>query len=285
VAFGAVVTAQTLEALAYLHAKGVIHRDLSPDNIMVMRGDDGQPLVKLIDLGIAKLVESEHNLTAAGSFIGKVRYASPELFRTKEGIRIDHRSDLYSMGLVVYELLTGVHPMGETDVSGYIAGHLFNAPEPFASSDPKERIPSDFRHAILRALAKAPDNRFSSARGFRRRAAGPCRPDGRWTNPSWTICWKPVDRPPRSLATTAPSPPRASAAAIPDRRSTDLRALTRPGGPGHPAPGGADPVPWRTRAFAPPDRPRTANAPSSWTAHPRVARAGVSGRWRSPPPS
>jgi serine/threonine protein kinase len=166
VAFGAVVTAQTLEALAYLHAKGVIHRDLSPDNIMVMRGDDGQPLVKLIDLGIAKLVESEHNLTAAGSFIGKVRYASPELFRTKEGIRIDHRSDLYSMGLVVYELLTGVHPMGETDVSGYIAGHLFNAPEPFASSDPKERIPSDFRHAILRALAKAPDNRFSSARDF-----------------------------------------------------------------------------------------------------------------------
>ena len=165
-AFTVEVVRQVLEALAYLHDKGVIHRDLSPDNIMVRQADGGGVTAKLIDLGIAKLVGSDTGLTAEGSFIGKVRYASPELFKTKEGVRVDPQSDLYSMGIVLYELLTGKHPFGNTDVSGYIAGHLFNPPEPFRISDPERRVPPDLRAVTLRTLAKEPNERPSDARAL-----------------------------------------------------------------------------------------------------------------------
>ncbi len=165
-AFNIEVIRQVLDALAYLHDKGVIHRDLSPDNVMVQQADKGQVTAKLIDLGIAKLVGAETGLTAEGSFIGKVRYASPELFKNKEGIIIDAKSDLYSIGIVLYEMLTGKHPFGNTDVSGYIAGHLFNPPEPFRTSDPERKIPTDLRAVTMHALAKDPDRRPSDAATF-----------------------------------------------------------------------------------------------------------------------
>ncbi len=163
VAFVLEVACQVLDALAYLHGKGIIHRDLSPDNIMVTRDDGGAPLAKLIDLGIAKLVEADSTLTAAGSFIGKVRYASPEWFRKELRDTADQRSDIYSFGVVLYELLTGRHPFGERDVSGFIAGHLFHDPEPFSVSDPEGRIPAELRALIRETLAKSPDERPPSA--------------------------------------------------------------------------------------------------------------------------
>jgi len=162
------VACQTLDALEYLHKKGVIHRDLSPDNIMVTQDKEGKPVAKLIDLGIAKLVESESNLTAQGSFIGKVRYSSPELFKTQEGARIDIQSDLYAMGLVLYEVLTGKHPMGDNDVSGYIAAHLFKAPASFDETDPEHNVPDGVRESIFRSLAKEPGERQANAGEFRR---------------------------------------------------------------------------------------------------------------------
>ncbi len=161
------VICQALDALHYLHQKGVIHRDLSPDNIMVTRDEEGKPVAKLIDLGIAKLVESESSLTAQGSFIGKVRYASPELFKGQEGVRVDVESDLYAMGLVLYEVLTGIHPMGENDVSGYIAAHLFKEPKPFSETDPSAQIPESVRNSVMQALEKKPEDRQAGAGAFR----------------------------------------------------------------------------------------------------------------------
>jgi len=172
-AFTLTVVCQALDALGYLHEKGVIHRDLSPDNIMVTLDGQGKPVAKLIDLGIAKLVDAESNLTAQGSFIGKVRYASPELFKGAEGVRVGVQSDLYAMGIVLYEVLTGQHPMGENDVSGYIAAHLFKAPKTFDVTDPEGKIPEAVRRSVMHALEKDPELRQANAEEFRQELLQP----------------------------------------------------------------------------------------------------------------
>ncbi|MCU0291775.1 MAG: protein kinase [Thermoanaerobaculaceae bacterium] len=173
-----VVAEQSLLALGYLHRRSTIHRDISPDNLMLSRDDDGQPLIKLIDLGIAKVLEDEghsqinrRGLTGTGMFLGKVRYASPEQFHAQEGVTMDARSDLYSFGLVLYELLTGRHPVRGTSVPAFIAGHLFHPPLPFAETDPEGRIPGDLRELVLHSLAKSPDTRIPSAEAFVRALA------------------------------------------------------------------------------------------------------------------
>jgi len=173
-----VIAVQSLQALGYLHRRNVIHRDISPDNLMLSRDDEGLPLVKLIDLGIAKVLEEEghsqvnrRGLTGTGMFLGKVRYASPEQFHAQEGVTMDARSDLYSFGLVLYELLTGRHPVRGSSVPSFIAGHLFHPPVPFSESDPEGRIPGDLREVVLHALAKGADARIPSAEAFVRALA------------------------------------------------------------------------------------------------------------------
>lgn len=154
------IAAQALRAMGYLHRNGFVHRDVAPDNLMLTRGVDGEPLVKLIDLGIAKVLAGEGAATTTGIFLGKPRYASPEQFRAQE---IDHRSDLYSFGVVFYELLTGRCPVDGNDPASYMAGHLFRPPLDFAVSDPRGRLPAELRRILLRTLAKAPAERFPSA--------------------------------------------------------------------------------------------------------------------------
>jgi serine/threonine protein kinase len=157
------IVGQALAALGYLHRKKYVHRDVSPDNLMLTHDEDGTPLVKLIDLGIAKALSSKSSLTTAGEFVGKVRYASPEQFRSAEGAAIDARSDLYSLGVVMYELLTGTSPIKGDAIPSMIASHLFEPPLPFSKADPKGRVPAELRKIVLRCLAKHPDERFVSA--------------------------------------------------------------------------------------------------------------------------
>ncbi len=154
------IASQALRAMGYLHRNGFVHRDVAPDNLMLTRGVDGEPLVKLIDLGIAKVLAGEGAATTTGIFLGKPRYASPEQFHAQE---IDHRSDLYSFGVVFYELLTGRCPVDGNDPASYMAGHLFRPPLDFAVSDPHGRLPAELRRIVLRTLAKAPAERFASA--------------------------------------------------------------------------------------------------------------------------
>ena len=168
------IAQQSLRAIAYLHLKGLIHRDISPDNLMLTVDTDGQPLVKLIDLGIAKIqgTGGESHLTQTGTFLGKIRYAPPEQFGADGASMVDSRGDLYSFGVVLYELLTARFPIQGKDPSSLIAGHLFRPPLDFAETDPGGRLSADLRAVVLKALAKSPDERFATATELARALGG-----------------------------------------------------------------------------------------------------------------
>lgn len=158
------IARQSLRALGYLHRQKIVHRDVAADNLMLTRDVDGHALVKLIDLGIAKAFEeAAAGLTSTGVFLGKPRYASPEQF---SGTGLDARSDLYSFGIVLYELLTGRCPILGSDPPSYMAGHLLRPPVDFAESDPEGRVPPALREVVLRALAKKQEERFVDAEEF-----------------------------------------------------------------------------------------------------------------------
>ncbi len=161
------IAIQCLDGIAHLHRSGVVHRDLSPDNVMISTDDFGDLLVKLIDLGIAKVLKGVKPLTATGMFLGKLAYASPEQFSTSTDVTVDARSDVYSFGIVLFELLTGHHPIGGKDPGSIIAHHLLKPPLSFDTADPEKKIPDDLRLAVYRALAKKPEERFESADGLR----------------------------------------------------------------------------------------------------------------------
>ncbi len=156
------IAVQTLDALGYLHSEKFIHRDISPDNLILTTTADGKPFVKLIDLGISKSLESGSTMTGTGQFIGKVSYASPEQF----GGQADERSDLYSLGVVLYRLLTNADPFPGENYNQIIAGHLFQPPRPFEETGPGIEIPEAVQRVVYRALEKDPDKRYRDAAEF-----------------------------------------------------------------------------------------------------------------------
>jgi eukaryotic-like serine/threonine-protein kinase len=144
---------QILSALRFAHRKGIVHRDIKPHNALI--DDDGG--VKVTDFGIAR-AGAASQMTEAGSIIGTAQYLSPEQAR---GGVIDHRSDLYSVGVVLYELLTGTVPFtGDTPVE-IAMKHLSQVPEPPSAKRPD--LPHSLDQVVLRALAKDPDERYGSA--------------------------------------------------------------------------------------------------------------------------
>jgi len=164
-ALGIELAFQALEAIRYLHRKGIVHRDISPDNLMVTLDDMGSPLVKLIDLGIAKNLRHDSGLTQTGVLVGKFRYSAPELF-TSGSKNADESCDIYSFGVVFYELLTNMHPIPGNQPASIIAAHLHRPPLSFDVSDPEGRIDSGLRAVVLRALEKDPRKRFADAANF-----------------------------------------------------------------------------------------------------------------------
>jgi beta-lactam-binding protein with PASTA domain len=145
-------TRQVLAALRFAHRKGVVHRDIKPHNVMA----DADGRLKVTDFGIARAGASQ--MTEAGSIIGTAQYLSPEQAR---GSAVDQRSDLYSVGIVLYEMLTGTVPFtGESPVE-IAMRHLSDTPQPPSIQRPD--IPPDLDMIVLRALAKNPEDRFQTA--------------------------------------------------------------------------------------------------------------------------
>ncbi len=169
VGVAAQLAGQSLAAIGRIHQQNLIHRDISPDNLVVSLDPDGEPQVKLIDFGIAKSLDPGESLTKTGVFIGKISYASPEHFGGLGGeATVEPRSDLYSLAVVLYELLTGFSPVAGTDARSILAGHLFYPPKPFAESDPEGRISDPVRKVVAKALEKQPDSRYPDAASFGR---------------------------------------------------------------------------------------------------------------------
>jgi eukaryotic-like serine/threonine-protein kinase len=147
-----------LEALEYIHAHGIVHRDLKPENIMV-NGDDN---IKLIDFGIAGDVAARRltyaKFTAA---IGTPNYISPEQVKGKRG---DGRSDIYSMGVILYELLTGKLPFSGATPLAAMNERLLNHPVPPSVAQPS--VSPQLQEILYRALEREPKNRYAHAREF-----------------------------------------------------------------------------------------------------------------------
>ncbi len=163
------IAAQIAEGLTKAHEAGITHRDLKPENIMVSH--DG--LVKILDFGLAKstspagetldLYNSPASLTPSGMLLGTVGYMSPE---QAAGRHLDYRSDLFSFGLVLYEMVTGKRPFQRVTAAETLVAILRDHPEPIGALN--RDVPAPLCWAIERCLAKDPDKRFTSTRDLAR---------------------------------------------------------------------------------------------------------------------
>ncbi len=150
---------QICYALKYMHEAGVVHRDLKPSNVMLVKKDVGTE-VRVLDFGIAQLrsqSKQEQQITRPGEVYGSPLYMSPEQCL---GQALDQRSDIYSLGCVMYEALTGEPPFLGANAMATLALHLHEKPQPFSTVAPKREIPVAFERVVFKALEKKAELRY-----------------------------------------------------------------------------------------------------------------------------
>lgn len=162
------ILSQACAAVDAAHKKGVIHRDLKPDNIFLKRQEEGHETVKVLDFGIAKLRDKSGenqstNLTEAGMLIGTPHYMSPEQCH---GHELDPSSDIYSLGVIAYEMFAGELPFRAPTSLGIVLKHINEEPPPLYLANPQ--IPREVEKVVLRALSKNPTHRPETASQFAR---------------------------------------------------------------------------------------------------------------------
>ncbi|MCC6647127.1 MAG: protein kinase [Polyangiaceae bacterium] len=168
---------QACEAIAEAHALGIVHRDLKPSNLFVARRIDGAPIVKVLDFGIAKADAPDGGadvVTATNTTMGSPRYMSPEQVRSAR--RVDQRSDLWSLGVILHELVAGEPPFTGESPASLLATVVMD--EPARLRDARPDAPEELERVVLRCLEKDPADRYADV-GELARALGPLAPGAR----------------------------------------------------------------------------------------------------------
>ncbi|HEY8927016.1 MAG TPA: serine/threonine-protein kinase [Polyangia bacterium] len=189
------------KALRAAHEGGIIHRDMKPENIFVIPRDDGREFIKVLDFGIAKVMgldEDAPRLTRTGMIFGTPEYMSPE---QAQGQHVDHRVDIYAVGCIMYQILTGTVPFQAETFMGILSKHMMEAPEP-----PRRRNPSidpAVEAIILKAMEKDPAKRYQSMRDF----VAALAPQGSSADLSGSISLSTGVSAPRTVVPVSPSRP------------------------------------------------------------------------------
>ena len=166
---GIEVALQVCRALQAAHQKGIVHRDMKPENVFLVRTDDGREVVKIVDFGIAQMkditgsAEGSRKLTRTGMIFGTPEYMSPE---QAAGKPVDQRVDVYASGIILYEMFVGRVPFLGDTFMGILTKHMFEAPPPLKHVNPAVNVAPDLEAIIFKALAKDPAQRYQSMQEF-----------------------------------------------------------------------------------------------------------------------
>ncbi|MET0624110.1 MAG: protein kinase, partial [Pyrinomonadaceae bacterium] len=241
------------------HRRGIVHRDIKPDNIIVTPADEDRPAesVKVVDFGIAKLrdmAQESSTLTEAGTMVGTLFYMSPEQCK---GEPLDSRADVYALGAMLHEMLAGAPPFSASSMTSLVLKHVNEPPPPLPAD---VQVPPALRAAVARALAKNPDERPRDASEFAREiqaaldapADAPAFPAGATAQPPAPVF--PATTSPAHVTPTHPAPRAPTASANEREEETVVHgAAARPPAQYVPAPRGPQPPP----GAHPPPAPRS----------------------------
>src|SRR5205814_2659588 len=162
------IARQVALALGAAHDLGIVHRDIKPDNIVLVPQADGSEVVKVLDFGIAKVADenldgaTSYKPTSTGMVLGTPHYLSPEQAKGKKSSMIDGRADLYPLGVMLYEMLTGELPFKSDTAIEMLLHHIQSAPVPTHLLKPELNIPEPVSQLVMKALEKDPAKRFQT---------------------------------------------------------------------------------------------------------------------------
>jgi len=149
------IARQIAEGLGAAHAASIVHRDLKPDNVFLINRDGGRDFVKILDFGIAKIGSVQSQITRAGEIFGTPHYMAPE---QAKGAAVDHRADIYALGVILFELITGHVPFDSETPFGVLSQHISAEPPPPSALNP--RVSPGLEAIVLKCLAKKPEHRY-----------------------------------------------------------------------------------------------------------------------------
>jgi serine/threonine protein kinase len=221
------IAMQVCEGLRAAHEAGIVHRDLKPENIFLVSRRSGD-FIKILDFGIAKMSMLGEPMTKKGLIVGTPHYMSPE---QAAGLPVDPRGDIYSLGIILYELATGRVPFDATHYMAVLAKHMTAPPPPFDTLGLEVQLPREFEAVVLMCLAKRPEERFQSMADLSdslerlHRRIPPTAPLARERLPSVDLLSAPPPPPRETTRTAGSSLPAAvgqSRTAAPGRRDLGL---------------------------------------------------------------